>query len=212
MPLAEAEVLAAEVVRLLETATERLEVAGSIRRRKPDVGDLEVVCIPRYEQRPADLFGQVRVAVDLLAERCRELLAEGTFAPRLDKNGRQAIGPRYKRLTYRGVALDLFSCEPRTWGCLLLIRTGPAEFNQQLVLKRSQGGWLPRGFFFRDGRLWRLPAPYTADLAEYAIAVPTPEEADVLRVLGYAFVPPEERSGERPPPALAGSSLPENRP
>ena len=37
--LAEADVLAAEVLELLRPATERIAVAGSIRRRRPDVGD-----------------------------------------------------------------------------------------------------------------------------------------------------------------------------
>ena len=48
IPLAEGVKLANEVVALLETSCERLEVAGSIRRQKETVGDVEIVCIPRF--------------------------------------------------------------------------------------------------------------------------------------------------------------------
>jgi DNA polymerase/3'-5' exonuclease PolX len=201
IPLDEARVLADEVVDLLETATERIAVAGSIRRGRPDVGDVEIVAIPAVtlvvEQ--TDMFTSRLVPVDWLDQKCRILRDEGVFADRLDKNGHASFGAKYKRLTYKGVPLDLFATQPDQWGVILLLRTGPAEFNQQLVLKRSQGGWLTRGFFFRDGRLWKLPPPYDASLVDQAVAVPTHEEQDVFRALGYRYLRPEERGSERPP-------------
>lgn len=201
IPLEHAAELARDVLSLLSLDCERIAVAGSIRRQRPDVGDIEVVCIPRYETvtLTVDMFSTRESEVDLLSRRCVELLGAAVLENRLDKNGRAAFGSKYKRLSYQGFPLDVFSASPDTWGCVYLLRTGPAEFNQNLVLKRSQGGWLTRGYFFKDGRLWKLPPPYDASLAEYATPVPTPEEEDVFRALGYAYVPPEERSGERPP-------------
>jgi len=205
LPLAEAQALADEVVSLLAPACERLVVAGSIRRRRPDVGDIELVAVPAlaYEIERVDLFTRREVTRDRLETRCADLLAGGVLAHRYDRNGRPAWGPKYKRLLYRGFALDLFAVPPpaENFGVILALRTGPVEWNQQLVLKRSQGGWLPRGLFFKDGWLWKLPPPYTADLALQATRVPTPDEASLFRVLGYACVPPEKRSGDRPPPA-----------
>lgn len=58
VPLVEARALADDLVGLLEPFAERIEVAGSVRRERPDVGDLELVAIPRF--RPgaqATLFG-----------------------------------------------------------------------------------------------------------------------------------------------------------
>lgn len=202
IPLARGDLLAGEVLQLLERCAERIAVAGSIRRGKSDVGDVEIVCVPKVGEEVVDLFGGTR-PIDLVDARCRELLGRGVFAPRLDVNGRSALGRRYKRLLYRGFPLDLFSTTREQWGVILLLRTGPAEFNRQLVLKRSQGGWLPRGLFFRDGWLWRLPPPYDGDPAHPATPVPTPEEEDVFRALGLVYVPPEQRSDRRPAAAAA---------
>jgi DNA polymerase/3'-5' exonuclease PolX len=202
VPLAVAQRIADELVDLLGDACERLVVAGSVRRGRPEVGDVELVSVPRTAERleAVDLFGSRAVLVDLLTDRCRELLAAGVLAHRPDKNGRPSFGERAKRLSYRGVAVDLFSViPPAQWGVILLIRTGPAEFGRLLVLRQSDGGWLPRGFFFRDGQLWRLPPPFDASAHQRAVPVPTPGEGDVFAALGYRWVAPELRGDRRPP-------------
>lgn len=201
IPLGQAEDLAAEIVGHLADCCERIEVAGSIRRRRPTVADVEIVAIPKTETRSAqaDLFTTREETVDLLHLNCFGLRLDGVFSDRLDVNGRPAFGPKFKRLLYRDFPLDLFVTTPDCWGCIFLIRTGPAEFGKQLVLRESLGGWLPRGFFFRDGRLWKLPPPYGAEQHAQAAPLDTPEEWDVFRELGYAYLPPWERSDRRPP-------------
>lgn len=54
--------VARELCAALKPVTERLIVAGSLRRRKPDIGDLELLYIERFETRPdpADLFAHPR--------------------------------------------------------------------------------------------------------------------------------------------------------
>jgi DNA polymerase/3'-5' exonuclease PolX len=198
IPLADADWLAEEVVDLLAPFCDRIAVAGSIRRRRPDVGDIEIVAIPKTEKRVADLFGEQYEDVDLLGEAVARFLDEGELKPRPDKNGHTTVNGKSRRLLYCGAALDLFTTDADCWGSIFLLRTGPGEFNKQLVLKASAGGWLPRGFFFKDGRVWKLPPPYDASLVEYAKPVPTPEEEDVFRVLGYEYVPPEQRGERRP--------------
>lgn len=202
IPLAEAEALAAEVVELLRPACERIEIAGSIRRRVLAPGDIEIVAIPRYGvgMGQVDLFGNVDTpAVNLLDERCREFLVDGTFHGRLDKNGRAAIGSKYKRLVFKDFALDLFVCLPPTqWGVLFAIRTGPAAFAHAFVTPRGQKtrtlyaggahvsrpGLLPIGMrvgegnqlFGGDGRV-----------------IPTPTEESFFEAIGLRCLPPEER-------------------
>lgn len=56
MELERAKGVAAEVVARLGPACERVEVAGSVRRRKAEVKDLEVVFIPRMERAGAGGF------------------------------------------------------------------------------------------------------------------------------------------------------------
>jgi DNA polymerase/3'-5' exonuclease PolX len=54
-PLPEAERVAAAIVADLAPFCARIQVAGSVRRRKEVVGDIELVAIPRYT--PSGLFG-----------------------------------------------------------------------------------------------------------------------------------------------------------
>lgn len=188
IPLAEAERLAAQVVGLLAPACERIEIAGSIRRRKPEVGDIEIVCVPKRDAPTIhDLFGTRKDGplVNLLDALCISLHARDVLGHRPDKNGRPAFGERYKRLTFEGVGLDLFSVlPPAQWGVLYTIRTGPAEFSHRLVTPRLQGGWMPSGMRVQDGALWDRGA-----------IVQTPEEADFFAALGLEVVPPEQRAG-----------------
>jgi DNA polymerase/3'-5' exonuclease PolX len=45
-----ASLIANDLVTLLQTATYRIEIAGSIRRNSPDVGDIELVAVPTRER------------------------------------------------------------------------------------------------------------------------------------------------------------------
>ena len=143
IPLAQAEEYAAEIVGLLAPACSRIEIAGSIRRRRPDVGDIEIVCIPTLiPVIDQDLFSAPIQGepVNLLDSRCLKLIGDGTLDLRPDKNGRSANGSRYKRLLYRDFGLDLFIVlPPAQWGVLFTIRTGSAEFSHRLVTDKRQG-------------------------------------------------------------------------
>lgn len=132
LPLNQAERLAEELVELLRPACERIAVAGSIRRRKADIGDIELVAVPKDEE-ALDLFGG-RVSVsfdqDQLTDRVCGLLVDNIMAPRKDANGRIRFGSRYKALLYQGVAVDLFSVLPpmcKKCGIMLPTRTGQGE-------------------------------------------------------------------------------------
>jgi hypothetical protein len=208
IPLAEAEALAAEVVELLHPACERIEVAGSIRRRVLAPGDIEIVCIPRIERvwstNEVDLFGHYAGdpkgrELNRLDELCRDLLLDGTFHGRLDKRERAAIGPKYKRLVFKGFALDLFACLPPTqWGVLFAIRTGPAAFAHAFVTPRGQKtrtlyaggahvsrpGLLPIGMRVGEGnQLWGGDGRLIA----------TPEETDFFKAINLPYLEPWER-------------------
>ena len=185
IPLAQAGRLAAEVVALLEPACERIEIAGTIRRGKPDVGDLEILAMPIIEQ-GHDMFGEPNCAyINRLDTICTLLLRDHTFEPRRDVNGRGAFGERYKRLSYKGVALDLFSViEPAQWGVLYLIRTGPADFSHRFVTSRTAGGMLPPWAQVADGAIRHRG---TGEV--YA----TPEEADVFALIGVEWIEPGDR-------------------
>jgi DNA polymerase/3'-5' exonuclease PolX len=162
---------------------ERIEIAGSIRRRAAQCADIELLCIPRCEpERDAsDLFRAV--VVNRLDGYCRTQLDAGRFTHRRNVLGAPAFGKRYKRLAVDGVPLDLFSVlAPASFPLLWLIRTGPTDFGRRLVTTRAKGGWLPDECHVRDGAVWRAGA--RLELAD---------EAAVFALMGLQYLAPELR-------------------
>lgn len=179
-PLAEMRASAELLVSLWRASCQRIEIAGSIRRGKPDVGEIEIVAIQRrYE----------------LTARLDAWLAAGTCEVRVNKRGnRLAWGDKYRALTWQGIPVDLFLTTPDQWGLILLIRTGPGSVelgferwpggaNQYLVTQCDRGGALPDDLRVADGRLWRGDR-----------VIPTPEENDFFQVVGLPYVEPDKRS------------------
>lgn len=177
MPLVEASKLAEALRSALEPGCERIAIAGSVRRRKPMIGDIEICAIPRFQE---DLFGGAAGSIlDAILER---LVAE----KRLE---RIKGGDRYKQylVVRAGCKLDIFCATPENFGCVLMIRTGPAPFSHRLVtpkgVRTSAGeGILPQGYRFAEGRLW---------CGDEAIS--TPDEDAIWRVLGIEAIAPEDR-------------------
>jgi DNA polymerase/3'-5' exonuclease PolX len=190
----------------LTLACERIEIAGSIRRRQAGPGDIEIVCIPRIRQlTQAGLFGvdaglgEVN-ELEALVERLTSEEGEWEFDPIVKRNGE-----RYKRLRHRKIRnyldemapVDLFITDARSWGWIFTLRTGPSDFSKTLVSQALQRGW-----FVADGGLLHqhrrqynkagkaLPCPKGEHCS---LIKPTPEEADFLAALGVPCWPPAER-------------------
>lgn len=181
VPFGRASAIAELLVERLRHACERIEIAGSIRRRKPEVKDIELVAIPKTGR---DLFGEVLVdeptELDVLVQR---LILCGHLAPRLNSAGIQCMGSKMKRLTAvrSGIAVDLFAVlPPAQWGAIFAIRTGPAEYSERLVTLCQR-----RGLYCREGRL--------VDTAGREHA--TPEERDFIEACGVPYIEPWERRG-----------------
>lgn len=183
LPLAEATRLADELIFNLRHYCERIEVAGSIRRKQAEVGDIEIVCIPKLisnEQKPLFPGDEGELIVTWEGD---DHIATIADAGSLTKNGE-----RYKQFQYLGYQVDLFLTTPDRWGLIFAIRTGPAEFSKRLVTQKSKGGLLPDDMLVRDGELhvWQEdPGIFRA--------VATPEEVDLFRLMKLAFIAPEKR-------------------
>ena len=174
MSYAIARQLAETVIIDLAAACERIEIAGSIRRKKPEIGDIEIVCIPKYIAIAADLFGNP----------VRTSALNSQIYRAAKRNDWEAIkdGDMYKQYNIGPCSLDLFITTPEKWGCVFTIRTGSAEFTHRLVTARRMGGLCPSYMRFKDGRLWNGDAPLA-----------TPEESDVFKALGIDWIEPEKR-------------------
>lgn len=204
--LGEAQQIAAYLRTVLAPFCERIEIAGSI-RRAPDgdfdgwdhrIHDVELVAIPKMESIAVgeDLFGGVeREETNLLDGFVDSWIADGGFKLRPDKKGGVANGSRYRRLLWAGFPLDLFSVlPPAQWGVIFAIRTGPASFSRRLVTQREKHpeGLLTAPMVIREGMLWRHPGNESSK--GVLQGVHTPEEADLFKAIGMAFVEPWERS------------------
>jgi DNA polymerase/3'-5' exonuclease PolX len=178
---------------LIDGTTERIAVAGSLRRRLPMCGDVEVVAIPKItevETTTPDLFGDhvEWTQTDCLHERLTELLAAGTIQKRpLGEDGTSTkFGPRTKYLLFEDRPIDVFTTDPEIWGWTMVLRTGPAEFSRQIVQGREfktsdrRRGLLPPHMSVQGGLRSRLSGEL----------IPTPEESDVFAALGIEYRDP----------------------
>ncbi len=210
LALAEATALAKEVRDMLAPHCQRIEVAGSIRRCNPDVGDIELIVIPKTEaQAQTDMFGEpVGDLVDVLHGAVLGLIDAGVFGPRLNKLGRRSIGPDLKWLIYKNFALDIYAATIETWAVTMAIRTGPAEFSHRLVTTKRQGGLCPDYLHFQG---WRVCANRALDDPWHNAPHETPEEIDVFHALGYEWLEPTLRTDTAIPQGLKGGSVPDGR-
>ena len=186
MPLERADRIVSRFIELFGPYCERIAVAGSVRRRKAKIGDIDMLAIPKATR---DLLGQT--FGDELADALNEAVAKGTIA-----KGDQWGDRKKKIILLDGTAIDLVSCEEDNWGSWLLIRTGPAEFNKAIVTNRGKGGLLPDGWRF--GESFRL---FDAD----GNKLPTRDEREVFAALGLEWIEPERR--RIPMPSTTGGKV-----
>lgn len=162
--------LAGPVMALLRPFCDRIEFAGSIRRKKPEVGDIEIVAIPKAEH---NLLGEAYRS-DL---RIKAAIYEAKY--NVIKNGE-----KFKQLDLGPCKVDLFLTTPECWGVIFTIRTGCADFSHRLVTPRGMGGLLPGHLQVKDGR---IQVRSSGDLLK------TPEEVDVFNAINLKWIEPEER-------------------
>jgi len=89
MELEKAKAIAEELKELLAPACERIRIAGSIRRRKPDVGDIEILAIPKFNG-----------VVDLLDHKLKWLIGTHVLEYRPNKKGSIVYRPKNKLLRH----------------------------------------------------------------------------------------------------------------
>jgi DNA polymerase/3'-5' exonuclease PolX len=168
MKLADAQRLAEDVRSQLAPFCERCEIAGSIRRRKAEVKDIEIVCIPFTL--PSRLFGEMWAMI-----RCH------SFIETVNQWGKvkgEPDGKYTQRTLPDGTKLDLFMATPDNWGLIFAIRTGSAAFSHHVLAST----WTRQGYKSVGGVLMRNGQPTYAR-----------EERDLFTLLGLEWVEPELR-------------------
>lgn len=181
--------LADQVVAELTPYCERIEVAGSVRRRRETVKDIEVLVIPRRGEQPLDMFGnQAGVAPDHLAE---YLLTSRLWTKRPNTGGGTTFGTLNKLMLRRAgppcpewVPVDIFTGSAENWGRDLWIRTGPADWNVLTAARALRMG----GHMHAYG-----PSAFTRGSEK----ITCPDEASFAAWLGVPLLAPELRADEK---------------
>lgn len=182
-PASEAQSVADELIHWLEPDCEQLAIAGSLRRRKDLVGDVELLFIPKITKRPnpSDLFSWMDV--NLADEMIATLERAGILTRRKSVDGRETFGPLNKLMLHKasGIPVDLFT-EPSAadWWRSLVIRTGPKELNIRLISTAAKRGVNVHAY--RTG----LTDPYGSTIA-------CKSEEDFFNICGVKYLEPENR-------------------
>jgi len=146
MQLFQALHIAKRVKNLLAPHCSRIEIAGSIRREKPEVKDIEIVAIPK----PYDT-GLFESGIATVVNQWQKVKGE--------------LPCKYtQRILPEGIKLDLFFAEPGNWGLIYAIRTGSALFSHHVLAT----GWVKKGYNSQNGYLYqndqRFEMPEEKDL------------------------------------------------
>jgi DNA polymerase/3'-5' exonuclease PolX len=182
-PRADAIAVARELVAALRSAApeDRLVVAGSLRRRKREVGDVEVLFVPNFIPERDGLFDTRQVN---LADRVLDRLLEaGVLARRKNSLGGEAWGEKNKLAVHRasGIPVDLFTAREGNWFNLLVCRTGSAESNVRIAAAAKAKGWK-----------WNPYGPGFTDQAGLLVQVLS--ERAVFELIGLPYLEPWQRN------------------
>jgi len=179
LKLEDAEREAAWILSKIDFLCDSVLVVGSVRRRRPEVHDIDIVVIPKLprERQWDEIARALRRAHGIVQFQKGPKLM--TFAHYKDAVGLVSPGrdPEY--------TFDVYHATPDTWGILVLVRTGSKEHNVKLCnLALSKGMRLSAA----EG-LQKSVDSFPSMMK--VIACKTEEE--IFAALGLPFVEPQDR-------------------
>lgn len=165
-PLADAERIAASVASALAPWCENIQIAGSIRRKRPTVGDIDIVILPKDAEAKASIKARCLERCKRVTDGALNFICTHPAGIQLD-------------IFFADKAQDLlFAKEPCNWGSLLVCRTGSKEHNVLLASAAK-----------RAGLHW---APYRGIMRGATVIASETEEA-IYAAVGWPWLPPEKR-------------------
>lgn len=142
MKLHIAKSIATNILIFLQPHCSIINIAGSIRREKAEVKDIEIVALPMYTE-TKDLFNTVTTK-----ERYKSFVIAATRIGKIIKGNPQG---RYMQIevncgTAGNINLDLFMPAEEDYYRQLAIRTGSAEYAHKVIAK----AWIKKGWCGSD--------------------------------------------------------------
>lgn len=168
VPREKALILAEGVVNWLQPYCDKIEIAGSIRREKETVGDIEIVCQPHNRN-------GLDVALSTLIE--NESIRKAHYG---DKT---RWGDRLKCFVLSGVNVELAIGDSDNFGYLYWLRTGPSDGNTFVMTRMMVEKSAMR---FDKGYGWIVE--YVGDNPTYKHKLSLPDEETVFKAFGFETV------------------------
>lgn len=204
MKLSEALPLAEMYLEKLSPATIRAEIVGSVKRRKAEVHDIEILMIAKSGH-PRPEMGQKKIYLTHLDKLLDEFQHDGL----LQTANNPANGQKLKRREIvganfiTGFNIELFIVTPNTWGIQNMIRTGNSWFSHRAVtnqdsiaIDRTSTDRMARGFMPND---LRYVKGKDLESGESCIKrgdeiLSLPEERDVIELIFGKWIEPCDRA------------------
>lgn len=163
-----ASVLALGVVNWLRPYCDKIEVAGSIRREKATVGDIEIVC------QPSNRHGLDATLAGLIEN---ETIRKATYG------NSTRWGERLKCFVLSDVNVELAIGDADNFGYLYWLRTGPGDANTFVMTRMMKEKSAMR---FDKGYGWLVD--YVGDNPTYRHKLHLPDEETLFEALGFETV------------------------
>lgn len=181
-PLNEAENVANEVLCKLFPYCMKCCIAGSIRRKKPYVGDAEILVIPRWEEtiKDGDMF---KTASNMLEVKVQELIDSNYLELRKKINGTVTDGHAVKLLRHvaSSIPVDIFFTSTENWVSALVCRTGGKTNNEEIARRAKTIGYR-----------WKMSGPGFLEHETGKIFI-MKSEKELFQFVGLPYLEPEER-------------------
>jgi len=177
--LQKAKTLAKEIIEDIQPYCKKIKIAGSIRRKNNEVGDIELVAIPKKEKKEVkkNLFDKEIKETCLLT---KYIDTSDKYTKRKNKKGQETFGEKNKLLIYKNYKLDLFSCCKDNWTMIYFIRTGGYKNNIIVASRANELGYslkmYKNGFELPDGSIKQVK-----------------NEKEIFDFLNLKYIKPENR-------------------
>ena len=122
MSLIKAEAIAKGLVKQLEPFCDRIAIVGSIRRRKQEVKDIDILLAPKG----AMLYGLMGKIAELGSEEGAKITSKKTIKIKDE---------------VEDVKAELWFTTVERWPVMLLVRTGGVKSNKKIAMLCEQKGW-----------------------------------------------------------------------
>lgn len=153
--------MAKDAYNKLKPHCERIEIAGSIRRKKKFPNDIEIVCIPKKNPDGTRSQG----FIDCVNQ--------------WEKKRGEPTGKMTQRIGPGAIKLDIFTADKDNWGYIYALRTGNKDFSRYVIAEgiAASGHQAKDGYIYKDNVKISIPEEKDLfDLFDYKVYPPEKRE------------------------------------